>query len=173
MAEKAGYHYCRRYQGTIGIILSIRLASHKPQEINVNVWMLVIAAVLLVTSGCATGPRKVAPDYVSPLEYQTYSCEQLGAELSKIVRWAHDKDEKTLRLLSNEVGLIGQFAKEHNCQDLIQLFDRAEDDARNDPEWGNKALSMLGCLGTSKSYRQPQWFVMTFLACAILVEISD
>ena len=138
-----------------------------------NVRILVMTAVLLLTSGCALGPRKIAPDYVSPLEYQNYSCAQLGAELSAIVRWAQDKEEMTLRLLSNEVGLIGQFAREHNCQDLIQLFDRAEEDARNKPGWGNKALSMLGCLSTSKSYRQPQWFMMTFLACAILVEISD
>ena len=134
--------------------------------------ILVMTVVLLLTSGCATDTRKMAPDYVSPLEYQNYSCEQLGAELSKIVRWAQDKEEKTLRLLSNEVGLISQFAKEHNCQDLIQLFDRAEDDARNEPGWGKKPLTMLGCLGRLKSYRQPQWFLMTFLACAILVEIS-
>lgn len=138
-----------------------------------NVRMLVMTAVLLITSGCAPGPRKIAPDYVSPLEYQNYSCMQLGAELSAIVRWAQDKEEKILRLLSNEIELIGQAARENNCEDLIQLFDKAEEDARNDPGWGDKALSMLECLGRSKSYRQPQWFVMTFLACAILVEISD
>ena len=138
-----------------------------------NVRMLVITAVLLITSGCATGPRKIAPDYVSPLEYQTYSCAQLGAELSAIVRWAQGKEEKTLRLLSNEVNLIGEVAREHNCEDLIQLLDEAQEDAKNEARRGNKALSMLGCLGTSKSYRHPQWFVMTFLACAILVEISD
>ena len=40
--------------------------------------MLIITVVLLVLSGCATGPRKIAPDYVSPLEYQNYSCAQLG-----------------------------------------------------------------------------------------------
>lgn len=151
----------------------IRLALCTPREINMNVRILVMTAVLLVTSGCATGTRKIAPDYVSPLEYQTYSCVQLGAELSKIVRWAQDKDEMTLKLLSNEVGLIGRFAREHNCQDLVQLFDRAEDDARNEPGWGEKALSMFGCLGASKYYRPPQLRVMTFLVCAVLVGTSD
>ena len=135
--------------------------------------MLIITVVLLVLSGCATGPRKIAPDYVSPLEYQNYSCAQLGAELSAIIRWAQDKEEKILRLLSNEVELIGQAAMEHNCQDMIQLFDKAQEDAKNEARRGYKALTMLGCLRTLKSYRQPQWFVMTFLACSILVGISS
>ena len=142
-------------------------------ETNVNLRILVITVILLVTSGCATGPRKIAPDYVSPLEYQNYSCVQLGAELSAIMRWAQDKEEAILKVLTNEIELIGQFAKEHNCQDLILLFDEAQEEAKNEAGRGYKAVTMLGCLRTLKSYRQPQWFVMTFLACTILVGISN
>ena len=140
---------------------------------EINVRILIVTAVLLVISGCASSTRQFGPDYVSPLEYRNYSCLQLGAELSAIVRWSMGKEEKTLKLLSNEVRLIGQFAKEHNCRDLIQLFDKAEEDARNEPGRRNKAFSMLRCLRMLQPYRQPHWFVVTVVACTLLVGTLD
>ena len=129
-----------------------------------------------MASGCAKDAYKIAPDYVSPLEYQNYTCVQLGAELSAMVRWAQDKEESKLRLLTNEVEVINQIAKEKNCQALIQLFEEAQEEAKKEIERGNTAhtaLTMIGCLRTLKSYRQPQWFVMALLACSIVVGISN
>ena len=73
---------------------------------------LTIVAVLLVASGCAKDAYKIAPDYVSPLEYKKYTCVQLGAELSSMVRWAQDKEPAELKLLTNEIEVISQTAKE-------------------------------------------------------------
>jgi len=44
------------------------------------------AAVLaaLCLAGCAKSGDKIAGSYVSPLAYQDYSCEQLGAEIARI-----------------------------------------------------------------------------------------
>ena len=33
-----------------------------------------------LAAGCATAPRDIAPNYVSPLSYERYSCDQLAAE---------------------------------------------------------------------------------------------
>ena len=38
----------------------------------------------LVAAGCASSPDSITAQYVSPLQYQSYSCEQLGAESQRI-----------------------------------------------------------------------------------------
>lgn len=38
----------------------------------------------LVLGGCATASKDVATSYVSPLQYQSYDCEQLAAEAARI-----------------------------------------------------------------------------------------
>lgn len=43
-----------------------------------------IAVAGLALSGCATASKNVATTYVSPLQYQAYDCEQLGAEAARI-----------------------------------------------------------------------------------------
>ncbi len=42
-----------------------------------------VAAAVLASS-CATAPSNVTAQYVSPLQYQNYSCEQLGLESQRI-----------------------------------------------------------------------------------------
>lgn len=44
---------------------------------------LCIAASLLAT-GCATASKDIAATYVSPIQYQSYDCPQLVAELQRI-----------------------------------------------------------------------------------------
>lgn len=39
---------------------------------------------LAVLSACAKNPDKIAPAYVSPLTYQSYTCEQLTAEAQRV-----------------------------------------------------------------------------------------
>ena len=41
-----------------------------------------VALVALV--GCAANPKSIAPAYVSPLQYASYDCPQLGEELHRL-----------------------------------------------------------------------------------------
>ena len=43
-----------------------------------------VVLVILAVSGCATSSRDISPTYVSPLQYQTYTCEQLAAEEERL-----------------------------------------------------------------------------------------
>ncbi len=36
--------------------------------------------------GCATAPDKISATYVSPLQYQSYSCDQVGQEILRVNR---------------------------------------------------------------------------------------
>lgn len=46
----------------------------------------VVSRVLLVMfiSGCATRPDKISASYVSPLQYEGYSCKQIRGELRRV-----------------------------------------------------------------------------------------
>lgn len=45
----------------------------------------VIVAVALL-SACATSSNKIATQYVSPMQYKDYECEQLSAEMARVSR---------------------------------------------------------------------------------------
>jgi hypothetical protein len=45
---------------------------------------LSLLAVLPVLSSCATSPQNISAIYVSPLVYQNFTCEQIGAELQRV-----------------------------------------------------------------------------------------
>ena len=38
----------------------------------------------LAVGGCASGSDKIAASYVSPLQYESYSCSQLGEEAQRV-----------------------------------------------------------------------------------------
>lgn len=42
------------------------------------------AAFMFAVTGCATHPDKIATASVSPLQYQSYDCAQIGAELERV-----------------------------------------------------------------------------------------
>jgi hypothetical protein len=44
----------------------------------------IVVAASLVTAACATSSKKIAAEYVSPLQYQAYDCQQLMAEADRI-----------------------------------------------------------------------------------------
>ena len=44
----------------------------------------VVSAALVIPQGCATASKDVATTYVSPLQYQSYDCGQIGMELGRI-----------------------------------------------------------------------------------------
>lgn len=43
-----------------------------------------IVSVTLALSGCATSSKDIASSYVSPLQYQSYDCDQLAAETQRM-----------------------------------------------------------------------------------------
>lgn len=42
----------------------------------------------LILAGCASSPDKIAASYVSPLEYQGYTCKQISQEMGNVSRKA-------------------------------------------------------------------------------------
>lgn len=42
------------------------------------------SAIASVVGGCASSSEKIAASYVSPLQYQSYNCQQLGEEAHRI-----------------------------------------------------------------------------------------
>ena len=45
-----------------------------------------VLTTMLFVFGCATSPDKISPSYVSPLQYQSYSCSQIEQEFARIGR---------------------------------------------------------------------------------------
>jgi hypothetical protein len=45
---------------------------------------LAAGAAAIVIAGCATSSSEIRPSYVSPLQYQSFSCQQIGAEAARI-----------------------------------------------------------------------------------------
>ena len=46
--------------------------------------ILLVSAACLALAGCASSSDKIAASYISPLQYQNYSCPQLGEEAQRI-----------------------------------------------------------------------------------------
>lgn len=46
----------------------------------------VIALSVVLLSGCASRPTEIQAQYVSPLQYKDYDCDQVSAELGRISR---------------------------------------------------------------------------------------
>jgi hypothetical protein len=57
-------------------------------KLNVNkvVTSVVLCSFLLGPIGCATPPDKISATYVSPLQYQSYNCNQIGEEFLRVNR---------------------------------------------------------------------------------------
>ena len=45
---------------------------------------LIIAVALVALGGCASSSENVTGSYISPLQYQSYSCQQLSEEAQRI-----------------------------------------------------------------------------------------
>ena len=41
---------------------------------------------VLMLAGCASSPNKIAAQYVSPMAYQSYDCDQIALEQNRIER---------------------------------------------------------------------------------------
>lgn len=72
--------------------------------------MLPVFAHLFV-AGCVASPESISAAYVSPLAYQSYSCDQLGEEFHRVGRKAQEvagvqSDTATKDAVAMGVGLV-------------------------------------------------------------------
>lgn len=64
-------------------------------------------SVALVLSGCATESKDVASAYVSPLQYQSFDCEQLAAEAQRIQGRVIELGGRLDQAAKNDKALVG------------------------------------------------------------------
>ena len=61
-------------------------------------YVCVVAPLCALVAGCATSADQIKPAYVSPLQYQHLSCQQIGAEAQRVSARASEvagvQDEK-------------------------------------------------------------------------------
>jgi len=73
--------------------------------------LITISCFILTISGCATSPENINTAYVSALQYNSYSCSQLGQEYARIEAKVSDLTKKqrkdsTKDAVAMGVGLI-------------------------------------------------------------------
>ncbi|MBC8157698.1 MAG: hypothetical protein H8E94_00035 [Alphaproteobacteria bacterium] len=72
----------------------------------------IIGAIsIAVLTGCATQPEKLEAAYISPTQYESYSCKQLSAELTRVDRRKDELHASLRKLAGNDqaqmaVGMI-------------------------------------------------------------------
>lgn len=66
-----------------------------------------VIAVVVATalSGCASTADKVAASYVSPLQYQSYDCDQIAAEAARVHASAVSTGAQLNKAASNDAGI--------------------------------------------------------------------
>lgn len=69
-----------------------------------------ISAVLCVTialAGCATSSTDIASNYVSPMQFQTYDCDQLASETQRIQSRVKQLSGRLDEAASNDKAILG------------------------------------------------------------------
>ena len=66
---------------------------------------LTISTCLL--SACASQPENIATAYVSPLQYQDYSCKQIGMEMNSVARRASELQGTLKKKADNDAVQMG------------------------------------------------------------------
>lgn len=69
--------------------------------------VILTAALAFLVSGCATSSKNIGSAYVSPLQYQSYDCEQLGAEAARITQATKQLGGRLDEAASNDAVLMG------------------------------------------------------------------
>lgn len=64
-------------------------------------------AISTLMVGCATSSEKIAPAYVSPLQYQSYDCEQLTGESMRLSQRVTALQAQVDKAAANDKALTG------------------------------------------------------------------
>lgn len=73
------------------------------RKINATVSLFVALAV----AGCATSSDKIAPAYISPMQYQAYDCDQLTAESIRLNQRVLSLQGQVDKAAANDKALTG------------------------------------------------------------------
>lgn len=70
---------------------------------------IVCLSAAIALSGCATSSKDVATSYVSPMQYQAYSCNQLFAEMQRVQMRTNQIGSRLDEAASNDktIGVVG------------------------------------------------------------------
>jgi len=66
-------------------------------------WVIAITALAIFLTGCAKAPEAVVPQYVSPLQYQHYDCDQLAEEISRNEIAIAEASQQQRRARNNDI----------------------------------------------------------------------
>lgn len=69
-----------------------------------------ITALLIMTAfvtGCAKSSSEIATTYVSPIQYQSYSCDQVSAEMSRVTTRVSELGGRLDEASSNDAAITG------------------------------------------------------------------
>ena len=67
----------------------------------------VIVSAALLLAGCATSSKDISATYVSPVQYQSYDCQQLQAETQRIQVRVVELGGRLDQAASNDKALVG------------------------------------------------------------------
>jgi hypothetical protein len=66
-----------------------------------------LLAISVIVGGCATSSKDIASNYVSPLQFQSYDCDQLAIESQRIQNKANQLAGRLDEAASNDKALAG------------------------------------------------------------------
>jgi len=66
-----------------------------------------VAMATVLAASCATSPSHISPTYVSPLQYQSYSCDQIRVELQRIGARVTEVTGQQQRAANNDALAMG------------------------------------------------------------------
>jgi hypothetical protein len=66
-----------------------------------------IVVIGMLISGCATSSDKIAASYVSPMQYQSYDCEQIATEGARLSQRVMSLQGQVDKAASNDKALTG------------------------------------------------------------------
>ena len=64
-------------------------------------------SIALVASGCATGSRDIASSYTSPIQYQSYDCNQMASEAQRLQTRVSQLGGRLDEAAMNDKALVG------------------------------------------------------------------
>lgn len=68
---------------------------------------IIFGLTLLSLTACATAPKKIAAQYVSPLQYKSYDCDTITMEQSRIERRTNELYHSLKKDASNDAWQMG------------------------------------------------------------------
>ena len=67
----------------------------------------ITVSIAVVTSGCATGSNGIASSYTSPMQFQSYDCEQLASEAQRLQGRSTQLGARLDQAASADAALVG------------------------------------------------------------------